>query len=93
MPEHKIHMRSPLTTDNVHALCGVQTTERYLTPQDKPWRKPTCYRCLALAEKKNHVFPPVPMVKRVNIISGLEFEEPEDTPYFLSPSSETYWSS
>jgi hypothetical protein len=32
------------------------------------------------------------MVKRRNLMSGLEYEEPEDTPAFLSPSCESYWS-
>ena len=31
-------------------------------------------------------------VTRKNLISGQEFEERYDTPYFCSPSSETYWS-
>jgi hypothetical protein len=33
-----------------------------------------------------------PMVERVNIMSGKTFKEPRNTPYFCSPSSETYWS-
>jgi hypothetical protein len=33
------------------------------------------------------------MVTRVNIMSGAEFQERADTPYYCSPSSETYWSS
>ena len=32
-------------------------------------------------------------VIRRNLISGVEFEERYDTPYYCSPSSETYWSS
>jgi hypothetical protein len=31
-------------------------------------------------------------VTRTNIITGKEFSERYDTPYFCSPSSETYWS-
>lgn len=31
-------------------------------------------------------------VKRVNAMSGQEFEERYDTPYYASASSETYWS-
>ncbi len=31
-------------------------------------------------------------VTRKNLMSGQEFEERYDTPYFCSPSSETYWS-
>ena len=31
-------------------------------------------------------------VTRKNMMSGQEFQERYDTPYFCSPSSETYWS-
>lgn len=31
-------------------------------------------------------------VTRRNLMSGLEFQERFDTPYYCSPSSETYWS-
>lgn len=33
------------------------------------------------------------MVTRVNLMAGKEFQERADTPYYCSPSSETYWSS
>jgi hypothetical protein len=32
------------------------------------------------------------MVTRKNMMSGQEFKERYDTPYYCSPSSETYWS-
>ena len=32
-------------------------------------------------------------VTRRNAITGVEFQERYDTPYYCSPSSETYWSS
>lgn len=32
------------------------------------------------------------MVERVNIMSGEKFMESVNTPYYCSPSSETYWS-
>lgn len=32
------------------------------------------------------------MVEKKNLLSGLPFTERYDTPYFCSPSSETYWS-
>lgn len=35
---------------------------------------------------------PTRMVKRTNLMSGLEYEEAENTPNFCSPSSEAYWS-
>ena len=35
---------------------------------------------------------PVKMVERTNLMSGQTFMEAEDTPYFCSPSSESYWS-
>ena len=31
-------------------------------------------------------------VTRKNLLSGAEFRERYDTPYYCSPSSETYWS-
>jgi hypothetical protein len=33
------------------------------------------------------------MVTRTNMMGGAEFQERYDTPYYCSPSSETYWSS
>lgn len=35
---------------------------------------------------------PVKMVKKTNMMSGKEYWEAEDTPGFMSPSSEAYWS-
>ena len=32
------------------------------------------------------------MVTKRNILNGKEFKERYDTPYYCSPSSETYWS-
>jgi hypothetical protein len=32
-------------------------------------------------------------VTRRNMMTGAEFQERYDTPYYCSPSSETYWSS
>jgi hypothetical protein len=32
------------------------------------------------------------MVTRVNMMSGLEYQERRDTPIYCSPASETYWS-
>jgi hypothetical protein len=32
------------------------------------------------------------MVTRTNIMTGKEFQEPANTPYYCSPSSESYWS-
>jgi hypothetical protein len=32
------------------------------------------------------------MVRKVNLMSQKPFMEEEGTPYYLSPSSETYWS-
>ncbi len=38
--------------------------------------------------------PVAPGMRRVtNIMSGKEIDEAEDTPYYCSPSSETYWCS
>lgn len=37
------------------------------------------------------VFPK--MITRKNLMTGKMFEEPYDTPYYMSPAFETYWSS
>lgn len=50
-------------------------------PEDLAVAELTTYR--TLIEK---------MVKRVNLMSGKEFWESVNTPYYCSPSSETYWS-
>jgi len=34
----------------------------------------------------------VHMVTRRNLISGLEYQEPSNTPGYMSPASEAYWS-
>lgn len=34
----------------------------------------------------------VKMVEKTNLMSGEKFMERSDTPYYCSPSSETYWS-
>ena len=31
-------------------------------------------------------------VTKINLMSGVEFQERYDTPHYCSPSSETYWS-
>jgi hypothetical protein len=60
--------------------------------QDQPWRAVTCKRCLKYMTTHNIVLPAVPMVTRQNLMSGLEYQEPADTPNYCSPSSEAYWS-
>ena len=37
--------------------------------------------------------PPPKMVERANFMTGEKFMESEDTNYYASPRSETYWSS
>ena len=47
----------------------------------------------AIAEADNfHTFIEK-QVKKKNLMSGEEFMEPANRPYYCSPSSETYWSS
>jgi hypothetical protein len=50
---------------------------------------PTPYAYTTCAAYRTEI---VHMVKRRNMMSGLEYEEPSNTPGYLSPSSETYWS-
>jgi hypothetical protein len=50
------------------------------------------FRTLKAAQEAVAEFGRTNMVTRRNAMSGKEFQEAEDTPYFCSPSSETYWS-
>ena len=47
------------------------------------------YAVATVEHYKTHV---VHMVTRRNLITGLEYEEPSNTPGYMSPSSEAYWS-
>ena len=49
-------------------------------------------RFLVMTAEQYHYYYPTKMVKRVNLMSGKEFMEAEDTPNFCSPASESYWS-
>lgn len=42
--------------------------------------------------RKEYDARPVKMVEKVNLMSGLTYMEAEDTPNFMSPASEAYWS-
>ena len=33
-----------------------------------------------------------PMVEKTNMMTGKKFMEPINTPHYMSPSSESYWS-
>ena len=46
----------------------------------------------AVAEAKDFHENIEKWVTRANLMSKKEFKEPINTPYFCSPSSETYWS-
>lgn len=39
-----------------------------------------------------HAANPVKMVTRINLMTGLPYEEAEDTPVYMSPAYESYWS-
>lgn len=47
---------------------------------------------LAVAELSYYKANIEKMVERVNLMSGNKFMESVNTPYYCSPSSETYWS-
>ena len=46
---------------------------------------------LAVMECSDY-YAQVPMVERVNLMTGKTYMERADTPYYFSPSSESYWS-
>lgn len=54
-----------------------------------------CHRLAAIDKMSDNLFndmKPKKMVTRINLMTGLPFEEPEDTPPYLSPAYESYWS-
>lgn len=59
------------------------------TKLNKSYGNTPQWKVVAVAD---FVRPAVKMVERVNLMSGQKFMEAEDTPCFLSPASETYWS-
>ena len=46
---------------------------------------------VASVDEHEELFP-VKMVKRINMMSGKEYWEAENTPNYCSPASEAYWS-
>jgi flagellum-specific peptidoglycan hydrolase FlgJ len=57
-----------------------------------PERKAAAATAYAYATVEHYRTKIVHMVTKRNMMSGLEYEEPSNTPGYLSPSSETYWS-
>ena len=51
-----------------------------------------CRVCRDLIKAKGIPETPVKMVTRINMMSGLPYQEAEDTPSYCSPASEAYWS-
>jgi len=47
---------------------------------------------MAIAESEYYARNIEKTVTRVNMMSGAEYTESVNTPLFMSPSSETYWS-
>ena len=71
--------------------CGRGTNRAHIVYDAK---SVTCMHCVSrmspeMLEERNR---PARMVERVNLMSGVKYMEPEDTPNYLSPASEAYWS-
>jgi hypothetical protein len=82
---NKVHYRTH--SNDTDSLCG--RSKISLTDNT---RKVTCLSCQYLISLHNITETPVKMVRRVNLMNRMTYLEPEDTPNYLSPSSETYWS-
>ena len=50
------------------------------------------YEMYAYAPVEHYRTQVVYMVTRKNLMSGLEYQEPSNTPAFMSPACESYWS-
>lgn len=68
------------------ALCG-----RLSDKVTNNTRHVTCAICRNRIEDFNIPETPVNMVTRYNLMTGMPYQEEEDTPTILSPASETYW--
>ena len=63
-------------------------------PADHPFHKVEDPIFTYAIAEENHYYDKVEkQVKKTNLMSGQEFYESVNTPYYCSPSSETYWSS
>mgnify|MGYP003654599604 CR=1 FL=1 len=51
-----------------------------------------CYKTMPAAETEYFHSKIEKQVKKKNMMNGKEFFETANTPYYCSPSSETYWS-
>ena len=49
-------------------------------------------RLYTYATVENYERNVVRMVTRVNLLTGQEYQEPSNTPGYMSPASEAYWS-
>jgi hypothetical protein len=58
---------------------------------DHTWEN-HCKRLFAIAEDTYFYGRVQKTVTRTNMMTGVEYEEPVNTPLCMSPSSETYWS-
>jgi len=54
--------------------------------QDNPWE------LYDYTDETTYYNDVVRLVKRVNLMSGKEYWEPSNTPGYMSPASESYWS-
>lgn len=85
--------KAALTRLDKKGMLGEKTTQ-HPTPENNFERK---FRGLtkddfAIADKSDFHANIEKTVRRTNLISGLEYDEPVNTPNYCSPASETYWS-
>ena len=65
---------------------------RFCKKNNMPYEHSTPTPKYAIAEREYYAKNIERMVERTNMMSGKKFMESINTPYYCSPSSETYWS-
>jgi len=85
---HSMYARTYKTAHMAKRACDKYNAKPRLWGRDE-LHGPGDYGWCSADHYQKHV---VHMVERTNLMSGTKFIEPSNTPGYMSPSSETYWS-
>lgn len=97
-------MKTPKTTHVVYHVASTMLRGEYLRKfdADRLATKLNAHQAkmdltetsaaFAVADRETYETKIVHMVTRKNLQSGLEYQEPSNTPSYMSPASEAYWS-
>ena len=86
---HTMYARTYKTAHMAKRTCDKFNAKEHRTWGGETLEGPGSYGWCSADHYQKRV---VRMVERTNMMSGKKFMEPSNTPYYCSPSSETYWS-